>query len=462
MPKLKTSFKKKKGGKSESIMTQVFPSTSSDAQLLQINNTLFQENTARSNNEQQLYSAWQKSEMEKQQMQDINRSLQEQIKVMQLELQQLKLNLNTRETIPQEHEIKDDDLHADTQWVRVENSKKKRKLEETKTPKQTIQNASQARTASTHTQPKQTHKPPPIMITGVISHEEMTSFMNHAIGEENYQTKLLNNGVNKINVSSEHAYRVLTQTLKDNKILWHTYENKNDRDIRVMIKNLHHSFQPASILRSLSDQGLKALNATPKLKWKTKEPLDMFIVSFQRDTDIRKIYNIQTICRAAVIVEPLRSNKLIPQCKICQSFGHTKNYCNKAPRCVKCAGPHLTIECTKPNSAQPKCCHCGKSHPANYRGCEVIKELQKLRDNKNNKNKLKQQAKNKPVRVDTTTEPRNLQNTRKTYSQVVSHSSTEPSQSTRTDSMLVQIMQMLKEQDLRLNKIESRLKIANH
>jgi hypothetical protein len=59
-----------------------------------------------------------------------------------------------------------------------------------------------------------------------------------------------------------------------------------------MIKNIHHSFQPTSILLNLCEQGFKVLNATPKLKWKTKEPLDMFIVSFLRDTDIRKKYII--------------------------------------------------------------------------------------------------------------------------------------------------------------------------
>jgi hypothetical protein len=89
-----------------------------------------------------------------------------------------------------------------------------------------------------------------------------------------------------------------------------------------MIKNIRHSFQPTGILCNLCKQGFTALNATPKLKWKTKEPLDMFTVSFHRDTDINKIYNIKTICRAAVTVEPIRSNKLIPQFKTCQSFGH--------------------------------------------------------------------------------------------------------------------------------------------
>jgi hypothetical protein len=71
-----------------------------------------------------------------------------------------------------------------------------------------------------------------------------------------------------------------------------------------------------NILRSLNDSGLQALNATPKLKWKTKEPLDMFIVSFHPNTDINKTSNIKTIFNAAVTVEPIRTNKLIPQCKI--------------------------------------------------------------------------------------------------------------------------------------------------
>jgi UDP-N-acetylglucosamine 2-epimerase len=82
-----------------------------------------------------------------------------------------------------------------------------------------------------------------------------------------------------------------------------------------MIKCLYHSYQPINILRSLNDQGVQALNVTPKLKWKTKEMSDMFVVSFHRNTNINKIFNITTICRAAVTAEPIRTNKLIPQCK---------------------------------------------------------------------------------------------------------------------------------------------------
>jgi hypothetical protein len=62
---------------------------------------------------------------------------------------------------------------------------------------------------------------------------------------------------------------------------------------------------------------------------------------------------------------------------------------------------------------------------------------------------------NNIVRVATNTEPKNSQNPRKTFSRVVSNSSTETEQSTSTESMLVQIMQMLKDQDLRLKKLRA-------
>jgi hypothetical protein len=36
------------------------------------------------------------------------------------------------------------------------------------------------------------------MITGVENHENLTSIIKLAIGDENYQTKLMNNGITKV------------------------------------------------------------------------------------------------------------------------------------------------------------------------------------------------------------------------------------------------------------------------
>lgn len=104
--------------------------------------------------------------------------------------------------------------------------------------------------------------------------------------------------------------------------------------------------------------------------------------STEKSISTNYTYNIKTVMSSRVQTEPLRS-KIIPQCKRCQEYGHTHNFCDKTPRCVKC-GKHFTRDCTKPTHEEPKCAHCGKNHPANYRGCEVYKDLRKFRNNSAN------------------------------------------------------------------------------
>lgn len=106
----------------------------------------------------------------------------------------------------------------------------------------------------------------------------------------------------------------------------------------------------------------------------------MFYLTFDPTQDINKVYEISTILSSVVKIVPIVKPKKIPQCTKCQGFGHTKNYCCKPARCVKCAGRHTTDSCVKPVEIPPKCVNCGESHPANYRGCIVPKELQKIRN----------------------------------------------------------------------------------
>jgi hypothetical protein len=39
----------------------------------------------------------------------------------------------------------------------------------------------------------------------------LTSITKQAIGNENYQTKLINNGITKVNVSSDYTYRIFNK-----------------------------------------------------------------------------------------------------------------------------------------------------------------------------------------------------------------------------------------------------------
>lgn len=118
----------------------------------------------------------------------------------------------------------------------------------------------------------------------------------------------------------------------------------------------------------------------------------------------------------------------MPQCKRCQEYGHTHNFCHKTPRCVKCDKQYFSRDCSKPQQEDPKCVHCGEKHPANYRGCEVYKELLKFRNTADKKQPTRQthQRKNKtntsqpntvpeqPASID---KPTTTKAARQTYSQ---------------------------------------------
>jgi hypothetical protein len=67
---------------------------------------------------------------------------------------------------------------------------------------------------------------------------------------------------------------------------------------------------------------------------------------------------------------------------------------------------------------------------------------------------------NKLVRVVPNNEPQTTQTHKKTYSQAVSNNTSAAKHTAGTKNMLAQIRQMLKDQNLHLNKIESSIKMT--
>lgn len=75
---------------------------------------------------------------------------------------------------------------------------------------------------------------------------------------------------------------------------------------------------------------------------------------------------------------PPHQKREIPQCTNCQRYGHTKSFCHRKPKCVKCSRDHATINWhRKGRSDDVKCVLCGDSHPANYKDCTIYKSLQR-------------------------------------------------------------------------------------
>lgn len=172
-------------------------------------------------------------------------------------------------------------------------------------------------------------KPPPITVKNMTNFPQMLNALATAnIPADEFQSKLLNNNKIKVNATNAETYRSITALLNNKGVQWYSFEDKQSRDIRVMTKGLHHTINPVDIITHLNQKGLKATNATNKQKWLTAKqkqdrkvkglqevvPLDMFIVAFDRETDVDKIYNIKTVMNSKVHIEPLKKNENIPQC----------------------------------------------------------------------------------------------------------------------------------------------------
>ena len=136
---------------------------------------------------------------------------------------------------------------------------------------------------------------------------------------------------------------------------------------------------PKTNLHRLSDELAKIGHQTRTInnitRFDTKQPLPLFLIELEPRNNNKEIYDIKQILNTIVTVETPRHKKDIPQCMRCQQYGHTKNYCNRSPDCVKCAKNHLTIHCPYSGKIEEvKCYNCNGNHPASYKGCEIRKQ----------------------------------------------------------------------------------------
>jgi len=200
--------------------------------------------------------------------------------------------------------------------------------------------------------------------------------MKTEIGEDSFLCKCRTKDI-VVNPSTSRAYRNAVKYLQKMNAEYHTYQLKEDKSMRVVIRFLHHTTPTDVIKNELEAMGFAVRNVTNALHPLTRQPLSLFFVDLEPDRQSHKIYELKSLLQTIVKIEEPRKKRVIPQCVRCQDFGHTKGYCNHPPRCVKCAGNHLTSDCQKTRETSAKCVHCQGAHPANYRGCLVYSELKK-------------------------------------------------------------------------------------
>jgi len=202
--------------------------------------------------------------------------------------------------------------------------------------------------------------------------------------------KAMSNGDIKLNVANENDYRQISSLLREIRngqqecpnnpnIEYHSYKIKSDRKYTFIIRGLPASTDPNDIKEGIEEEGHTVVSVTNLMKKITKNGVKsfhkfpLFRVEIEPAENNKNVFKLQSLAYCKITVEAPCKTKTIPQCLRCQQLGHTKNFCSRDPKCVKCAGGHLSQDCRKNQRAKPSCVLCGAhgedGHPANYKGC---------------------------------------------------------------------------------------------
>lgn len=217
-------------------------------------------------------------------------------------------------------------------------------------------------------------KPPPIIIPGVTNIGKMLKDLDE-VGSFSY--KATKGGNVRIMPKDSTTYRKIVAHLDNLHLAFSTYQPKEERPFRIVIKGLHFSTPTSYIIDAFDKLGHKVRDIKNAVSKTSKSPMSMFFINLEPAVNNKKSFDITRLCHAVVSVEEPRKFDDIVQCFRCQAFGHTKKYCRMQFMCVKCGQEHDTHDCNKPNDILPTCGNCGDQHTASYRGCRIYMEAKK-------------------------------------------------------------------------------------
>ena len=135
---------------------------------------------------------------------------------------------------------------------------------------------------------------PPIFINDVIDIQSMIKTIEKDISKEDYKLKINNNHV-KILPTHPDAYRKLTKLLKTLNAKFHTYQLKQERPFRVVLRNIHHSVDLDELKCELLNHGHEVTNISNIRHRITKNPLSLFFIDLKQKTNNKEIYNINRL-----------------------------------------------------------------------------------------------------------------------------------------------------------------------
>ncbi|CAH0384331.1 unnamed protein product [Bemisia tabaci] len=227
--------------------------------------------------------------------------------------------------------------------------------------------------------------PPPFFVSGVGKPLIFKKIVIDPLVKD-AKMQIINRSQVKIVVRNSDDYNILLSHFKAEKLSFHTFQYKENKTVKRMIRGLPTDYPIEEIKSSLISQGLSVTSVTQIRHPITKASLPLFLFEANVTIDVtRRLEKIISINNLIVKIEYPQRKNTIPQCQNCLSYGHTKRYCYRSPRCVICGDLHASDQCVRKKDVEnyipliPTCALCNGQHFGNYKGCKVHKDLRKKR-----------------------------------------------------------------------------------
>ena len=187
---------------------------------------------------------------------------------------------------------------------------------------------------------------PPIYVAGVQNIHPLKELLLKIAGDD-FELKALQGNQVKIQPKPSKKYSTIIKALAEKHTEFHTYQPKENRSFRVVLRGLHYSTNTQDIKTEIENLGHTVVNIFNIKQSRTNIPLPLFFIDLKQNPNNKEIYSIETLHYTKVTFEPPRPKRSISQCTKCQHYGHTQAYCFHTSRCVKCARNHHTKQCSR-------------------------------------------------------------------------------------------------------------------
>ncbi|GFU89347.1 nucleic-acid-binding protein from transposon X-element [Trichonephila clavipes] len=197
-------------------------------------------------------------------------------------------------------------------------------------------------------------------------------------------------------MQSSDEHRILMANLKEKSEEFYVIDPPDSCPLKIVIKGLPVCTEIGEIQADLTSQGFCVVKVAQLTRLKTKSPLPIFMVEFDRNPDFPDIFQLKKCCYLAVQVDTFNRRPGVSQCYNCNLFNHSSKNCYMRTRCLKCFESHRTSDCPiREKIANPVCINCNKTgHMANWSQCEEFpKRKSKKGETVRNRNTITETSK---------------------------------------------------------------------